>query len=246
MFSYLLNDSKVDYKRAPLLFLWNMTMQNLPYEIVNTADSTEFTVIWMHGLGADGHDFVSVIPELRLPTSLGIKFIFPHAPVRPVTLNNGVEMRAWYDLLSLDRSKTANEEDILTTVTWINQMINDEIESGTPSDKILLAGFSQGGVIALHTGLRYPKRLAGIMALSTYIPFKENILSQANEKQKSIPIFAAHGKFDPVIPFASYEDYVPSLEAKGYLVEAHDYPMEHSLCLEEINDISTWLQKILK
>ena len=221
-------------------------MQNLPAEIVKTSEQTEFTVIWMHGLGADGHDFVPVIPELKLPESLKIKFVFPHAPVRPVTLNNGMEMRAWYDLLSLDRSKTAKEDDILTTVTWINQMIDEEVKSGTPSEKILLAGFSQGGVIALHTGLRYSKKLLGIMALSTYIPFKENVFDQANEAQSGVPIFAAHGKFDPVIPFMSYEDYVPSLEAKGYNVEAHDYPMEHSLCLEEINDISTWLQKSLK
>jgi len=220
-------------------------MQNLPAEIVRTAEHTEFTVIWMHGLGADGHDFVPVIPELKLPASLAIRFVFPHAPVRPVTLNNGMEMRAWYDLLSLDRSKTANEDDILTTVTWVNQMIDAEIESGTPSEKILLAGFSQGGVIALHTGLRYPKRLAGIMALSTYMPFKENVIAQANDEQKGLPIFAAHGEHDPVIPFASYQDYVPSLETNGYEVDTHAYPMEHSLCLEEINDISTWLQKIL-
>ncbi len=221
-------------------------MQDLPVEVVKTSEQTEFTVIWMHGLGADGNDFVPVIPELKLPASLKVKFVFPHAPIRPVTLNNGMEMRAWYDLLSLDRSKTAKEDDILTTVTWINQMIDKEIESGTPSDKILLAGFSQGGVIALHTGLRYPKKLAGIMALSTYIPFTENTLAQASEAQQGIAIFAAHGVHDPVIPFASYQDYVPALKGQGYNVEAHDYPMEHSLCLEEINDISAWLQTVLK
>jgi len=221
------------------------TMQNLPAEIVRTAEHTEFTVIWMHGLGADGHDFVPVIPELKLPASLAIKFVFPHAPVRPVTLNNGMEMRAWYDLLSLDRSKTAKEDDILTSVTWINQMIDEEVESGTPSDKILLAGFSQGGVIALHTGLRYPEKLAGIMALSTYMPFKENVIDQASDSQKGMPIFAAHGEYDPVIPLANYQDYVPALESGGYKVESHTYPMEHSLCLEEIKDISAWLQKLL-
>jgi len=220
-------------------------MQTLPVEIVKTAEQTKFTVIWMHGLGADGNDFVPVIPELKLPENLKIKFVFPHAPVRPVTLNNGMEMRAWYDLLSLDRSKTANEDDVLTTVSWINHMIDEEIESGTSSEKILLAGFSQGGVIALHTGLRYPKKLAGIMALSTYMPFKENVIAQANDTQKQIQIFAAHGQFDPVIPFASYQDYIPTLETNGYEVEAHSYPMEHSLCLEEINDISAWLQKVL-
>lgn len=221
-------------------------MQKLSTEIVKTSKETEFTVIWMHGLGANGHDFVPVIPELKLPATLKIKFVFPHAPSRPVTLNNGMEMPAWYDLLSLDRSKNANENDILTTVSWINRMIDEEIESGTASDKILLAGFSQGGVIALHTGLRYTKKLAGIMALSTYAPFKDNLIVQATEAQKSLPIFAAHGQHDPVIPFASYEDYIPVLEAQGYKVEAHAYPMEHSLCLEEINDISAWLQKTLK
>ena len=220
-------------------------MQNLPSEIVKTSEQTEYTVIWMHGLGADGNDFVPVIPELKLPASLKVKFVFPHAPVRPVTLNNGMEMRAWYDLLSLDRAKTANEDDILTTVTWINQMIDTEIESGTPSKKILLAGFSQGGVIALHTGLRYPKKLAGIMALSTYMPFKENVIAQASDTQKGMPIFAAHGEYDPVIPLASYQDYVPTLENNGYKVESHTYPMEHSLSLEEINHISAWLQKTL-
>jgi len=220
-------------------------MQNLPAEIVKTSEQTEFTVIWMHGLGADGHDFVPVIPELKLPEALKVKFVFPHAPIRPVTLNNGMEMRAWYDLLSLDKSKTAKEEDILKTVTWINQMIDEEIKSGTPSEKILLAGFSQGGVIALHTGLRYPQKLAGIMALSTYIPFKENVFSQASDAQEGMPIFAAHGEYDPVIPFASWQNYVPALQSNGYNVEAHGYPMEHSLCLEEINDVSTWLQNTL-
>ncbi len=220
-------------------------MEKLPAEIVKTAEETEFTVIWMHGLGADGNDFVPVIPELRLPVSLKVKFIFPHAPSRPVTLNNGMSMPAWYDLLSLDRSNNVKEDDILTTVTWINKFIDDEIESGTPSEKILLAGFSQGGVIAFHTGLRYPKKLGGIMALSTYIPFADNLLGSMEAAQKGISIFAAHGQHDPVIPFASWQDYVPQLEAKGFPVDAHSYQMEHSVNMEEINDISTWLQKTL-
>jgi phospholipase/carboxylesterase len=219
-------------------------MTNLPAEIIITSDKPEFSVIWLHGLGADGHDFVSIIPELKLPPSLGIKFIFPHAPVRPVTLNGGTQMRAWYDLLSLDGNKTANEDDILSTVEWINQLIETEIESGVSPDKILLAGFSQGGVIALHTGLRYPKKLAGIMLLSTYIPFDANLLQ--HKSQSGLAVFAAHGQYDPVIPFASWQAYVPKLEASGYKVEAHAYPMEHSLCLEEINDISKWLQNTLR
>ena len=214
-------------------------------EIVKTADITKYTVIWMHGLGADGHDFVPVIPELKLPTSLGIKFIFPHAPIRPVTLNNGMEMRAWYDLLSLDRSKTAKEDDILTSVSWINKLIDDEIELGTPSKNILLAGFSQGGVIALHAGLRYPERLGGILALSTYLPFVENLIAESSVNQKKLPIFAAHGEHDPVILFSFWQEYVAALELEKYQIESKAYSMEHSLCLEEINHISAWLQKYL-
>ncbi len=220
-------------------------MEKLPSEIVKTAEDTEFTVIWMHGLGADGNDFVPVIPELRLPATLKVKFIFPHAPSRPVTLNNGMSMPAWYDLLSLDRSNNAKEDDILTTVSWINKFIDDEVANGTPSEKILLAGFSQGGVIAFHTGLRYPKKLAGIMALSTYIPFADSLLGSMEGVQKGISIFAAHGQQDPVIPFASWQEYVPQLEAKGFAVESHSYPMQHSVNMEEINDISAWLQKTL-
>ncbi len=215
----------------------------LPFETVKTAEKTEYTIIWLHGLGADGNDFVPLVPELRLPKSLAVKFIFPHAPVRPVTVNNGFEMRAWFDMLSMERQNNSKEDDILTTVGWINQFIDQEIESGTPSTKILLAGFSQGGVIALHAGIRYPKKLAGIMALSTYIPFDQNLLEQADASQQGLPIFAAHGQHDPVIPLIAWQDYVPKLKAQGFEVEAHSYAMEHSLCAEEISDISTWLQK---
>lgn len=217
----------------------------LPFEIVKTAEKTEYTIIWLHGLGADGNDFVPLVPELGLPESLAIKFIFPHAPVRPVTINNGFEIRAWFDMLSMDRQNNSKEEDILITVSWINQFIDQEIKNGVSSKKILLAGFSQGGVIALQAGLRYPKKLAGIMALSTYIPFDKELLQQTNPAQKGLPIFAAHGAHDPVIPVESWQDYVPKLEAQDFNVEAHSYPMEHSLCAEEIRDISAWLQKVL-
>ncbi|MEE9310582.1 MAG: alpha/beta fold hydrolase [Cocleimonas sp.] len=218
----------------------------LPFETVKTAEKTEYTIIWLHGLGADGNDFVPLVPELRLPESLAIKFIFPHAPVRPITLNNGHEMRAWFDMFSLDRSNNTDENDLLTTVGWINQFIDQEIEKGTPSTKIILAGFSQGGVIAFHAGLRYPKKLAGVMALSTYMPFDENLFAQTTNEQKGLPIFAAHGIHDPVIPIASWEDYAPKLKAQKFDVDAHSYPMEHSLCAEEVRDISVWLQKVLQ
>ena len=219
-------------------------MSLLPFETVLTASKPEYTVIWLHGLGADGHDFVSLVPELQLPDKLKIKFIFPHAPVRAVTLNNGMQMRAWYDLLSLDRGKTADEADILKTVSQISELIDQEIKSGTAANKIILAGFSQGGVIALHSGLRYPKRLAGIMALSTYLPFEENTFKQMNSAQKGLDIFAAHGTHDLVIPILSWQDYVPKLKAQGFALDAHEYPMEHSLCLEEIKAISNWIQKV--
>jgi len=217
----------------------------LPFESVKTAERTEYTIIWLHGLGADGNDFVPLVPELRLPESLAIKFIFPHAPVRPITINNGYEMRAWFDMFSLDKSNNTDESDLLTTVGWINQFIDQEIESGVPSTKILLAGFSQGGVIALHAGLRYPSKLAGVMALSTYMPFDDNLFKQTSPEQKGLPIFAAHGMRDPVIPVASWQDYVPKLEAQGFDVEAHSYDMEHSLCAQEIQDVSKWLQRVL-
>ena len=221
-------------------------MKLLPSEIVTTAEKTEFSVIWLHGLGADGNDFVPIIPELHLPANLGVKFIFPHAPVRPIALNNGYEMRAWFDMTSLDRANNTNEDDILTTVSWINAFIEKEIEDGIPAEKILLAGFSQGGVIALQAGLRFPKKLAGIMALSTYLPFAENLLKNASDQQKGISIFTAHGVNDPVIPFASLKDYSSKLTEHGYAVETHSYPMEHSVSAEEIKDVSNWLQKVLK
>lgn len=217
----------------------------LDSEIIETSTSITKTVIWMHGLGADGHDFVPLIPELQLPKAMGIRFIFPHAPVRPVTLNNGYEMRAWYDLLSLERGKTANKEDVLTTVGWITELINDEIAKGIAAENILLAGFSQGGVIALQAGLRYPKPLAGIMALSTYLPFAETILAEGRNTSSTPPIFAAHGINDPVIPFLSWQTYVPQLEQAGFSVESHAYSMEHSLCAEEIVDLGKWLRKVM-
>lgn len=221
-------------------------MAMLPVEIVKTAEKTDFTVIWLHGLGADGNDFLSIVPELKLPKSLGVKFVFPHAPVRPITLNNGAEMRAWFDMFSLDRKNNTTEDDILTSVDWINQLIDSEIENGTPAEKILLAGFSQGGVIAIQTGLRYSKKLAGIMMLSTYIPFDENLFKTSNENQKGIAIFAAHGEQDPIIPLQSWQEYVPKLKSLGFDVDAYAYQMEHSVSLEEIADISEWLKKVLK
>jgi len=221
-------------------------MSTLPTEVINTGKQPDSAVIWLHGLGADGHDFVPIVNELNLPATYQIRFVFPHAPVRPVTLNNGHEMRAWFDMFSLDRADNAKEEDILTSVSWIQALIDQEVANGIQPERIVLAGFSQGGVVALHTGLRYPQRLAGIMALSTYLPYASHLLKQFNPEQTGLPIFAAHGKFDPVIPIQSWEHYVPLLKEHGFMVEAHQYPMEHSVSVEEISDISHWLQQVLK
>ncbi len=217
----------------------------LPFETVSTANKTEYSVIWLHGLGADGNDFVPIVPELKLPASLAVKFIFPHAPVRPITLNNGYQMRAWFDMFSLDEADNAKEEDILTSVGWIHQLLDKEVESGVPAKNIILAGFSQGGVIAIQAGLRYTEKLAGIMMLSTYIPFQQNLFKVITAKHKNLPVFAAHGINDPVIPVKSWQNYVPALKAQELDVEAHSYPMEHSVCQQEIADISAWLQRVL-
>ena len=220
-------------------------MMKLDSKIIETSKQISKTVIWMHGLGADGNDFVPLVPELKLPKELGIRFIFPHAPIRPVTVNNGYEMRAWYDLLSLERGKTANEVDVLTTVDWIIKLIDSEVAKGIAAENILLVGFSQGGVIALQTGLRYPKQLAGIVALSTYLPFAESTLKQTTARQQKVPIFAAHGINDPVIPFLSWQTYVPELKQAGFRVDAYSYRMEHTLCAEEITDLGNWLKTVL-
>ena len=218
---------------------------NLKRETLELGNNIQHAVIWMHGLGADGHDFVPIVPELGLSQNVGVRFVFPDAPTRPVTLNSGMVMPAWYDILSLDRSSNAKLDDILVTVGWINVLIEEQIELGIDAKNIILAGFSQGGVIALHTALRYPKQLGGILALSTYFPFADDTLSELPEGYELTPVFAAHGLHDPVIPVASWQDYVPKLEAKGFPVVAKSYAMEHSVHPQEIADMGNWLKDVL-
>ena len=215
---------------------------NLKRETLELGKDIQHAVIWMHGLGADGHDFVPIVPELGLGQDSGVRFIFPHAPKRPVTLNQGYVMPAWYDILSLDRSSNVKLDDILVTVGWINTLIEEQLELGIAAENIILAGFSQGGVIALHTALRYPKRLGGIMALSTYFPFADDTLASMPKGYELTPIFAAHGLHDPVIPVASWQDYVPKLESQGFPVEAKSYVMEHSVHPQEIADMGAWFK----
>ncbi|MFP6806595.1 MAG: carboxylesterase [Pseudomonadales bacterium] len=201
------------------------------------------SIIWLHGLGADGHDFEPIVPELNLPPTLPVRFIFPHAPVRPITINNGDEMRAWYDFIP--HSETAGSEDMAESSEQIKQFIYREIERGIAPSRILLAGFSQGGVIALHTGLRFEERLAGILALSTYLHDYTATENERTDANLAIPIMMAHGTQDPMIPIMRAATSRENLIRLGYDVRWFDYPMGHQVCLEEIGEVSNFFQEIL-
>jgi len=207
--------------------------------IATGAGEPQGSVIWLHGLGADGHDFEPIVPELRLPENLGLRFVFPHAPVRPVTLNGGMSMRAWFDILTLDRGGPQDEAGIRASAAMLDHLIARERERGVPANKIVVAGFSQGGAIALHAGLRSAEKLAGVMALSTYLPLRGSFQDEVTTSD--LPIFMAHGVLDPVLPMMLGRDSADLLIANGFNVEWHDYPMAHSVCAEEINDIRIWL-----
>lgn len=203
------------------------------------------SVIWLHGLGADGHDFEPVVRELRLPESLPLRFVFPHAPIRPVTINGGASMRAWYDIVSLDRDGPQDEQGIRDSAAMLVDLVEREHSRGIPFQHIAVAGFSQGGAIALHMGLRYPQRLAGIVALSTWLPLTETVKREVAENPDSqprdVPILVAHGSYDPMLPIGLGHHSCDVLRELGYTVEWHEYPMPHSVCAEEIDDIREWL-----
>ncbi len=204
-----------------------------------------YSIIWLHGLGADGHDFEPIVPELDFKNKSKTRFIFPHAPSMPVTINNGMVMPAWYDIVAPRIDAEQDEKGIRHSATQISQLIDAEIERGIESKNILLAGFSQGGAIVLHTGLRYPKPLAGIMALSTYLPLDTTVSTEATKENKNIPMFYAHGTQDPIIPIALAETSKMFMEKLGYKIDWHSYPMEHTVIPQEIDDISHWLDKTL-
>ena len=206
-----------------------------------------YSVIWLHGLGADGHDFESIVPSLNLPATSNIHFIFPNAPVQPVTINNGMKMRSWYDIMVIvpDAHKV-NIDDIYRSSEMVNQLIEQEISKGIAADHIVLAGFSQGGVIALHAGLRYPQKLSGIMALSTYLPTIDRLSTEGSSAGKTTPILMAHGILDPIVAIEAGKHIFEQLSAAGYNIEWHDYLMEHSVCPEEVNQISIFLNLVLR
>lgn len=219
-------------------------MADLPIEI-QTSDSPNAAVIWLHGLGADGNDFAPIIPELGLPGSLGIRFIFPHAPFRPVTCNGGYVMRAWYDIYSLEDLDREDRDGLVEAQQILESFIHQEIERGIDPQRIILMGFSQGGAVVLHTGLRFSQRLGGIGALSTYLPLADLVSVEKHSANADVPIFMAHGQYDPVVRYALGDKSCQAIQQHGYDVSWHSYPMEHSVCMEEIHDISEWLARLL-
>ena len=211
---------------------------------LNPSQPAVGSVIWLHGLGADGNDFLSIAPELHLPDSLPLRFIFPHAPMQPVTINNGYVMRAWFDIYSPQLDQRIDEKGIQASIKRLEQYIEQEEQAGIPSDKIILAGFSQGSVIALCTGLCFPKKLAGVIALSGLLPHPERVISVASPTNQTLPLFIGHGTMDTIVPFAFGEAMQTALKQHGYPVTWHHYPMPHSVCTDEINDIATWIKNI--
>jgi phospholipase/carboxylesterase len=199
------------------------------------------TIIWMHGLGADGWDFVPIVRELPLPAGLALRFVFPHAPERAVTINNGNRMRAWYDISQSDLARVPDEKGIRESQAQVEELVARERGRGIDAGRIVLAGFSQGGAIALQAGLRHKERLGAIVALSTYLPLEESLDREACAANKPTPIFMAHGTQDPVIPIQLAERSQEALRMRGYAVEWHKYPMPHSVSAEEVQDLASFL-----
>ena len=211
---------------------------------IESAPSPDAAVIWLHGLGADGHDFEPVVPELRLPPRLRVRFVFPHAPVRPVTINMGMPMRAWYDILQMGGGQE-DEAGLRASQALLQALIEREKRRGVDPRRIVLAGFSQGGAIMLQTGLRYAERLAGILALSTYLPLAGKLAAERSAANRDLPVFMAHGTHDPMIGIPRARESRAALEILGYPVQWQEYAMAHSVCGEEIADIAAWLLRLL-
>jgi phospholipase/carboxylesterase len=209
---------------------------------VITGESPIGSVIWLHGLGADGHDFEPIVPELHLPAELPLRFVFPHAPVRPVTINGGMSMRAWYDIMSLDAEGRADAAGVHASTALLEDLIAREKERGIPEGKIVIAGFSMGGAVAINAALHTKEKLAGMMALSTYLPLPGEIEGSAGSRD--LPVFMAHGSFDPMLPMQWGQQSAERLKGAGFSIEWHDYPMAHAVCPEEIRDIAAWLAGI--
>jgi phospholipase/carboxylesterase len=213
---------------------------------VETGPDPSYTIIWMHGLGADGHDFEPLVPELVTAGLPALRFVFPHAPVRPVTINNGYAMRAWYDIVGIDRRSAEDFAGIGASAGAIAELIRNENGRGVPTARIVLAGFSQGGAIALHVATRHREALAGVIALSCYLPLARELASERQPANLSAPIFMAHGLQDPVVPYALGDESRQLLTSAGYAVEWHSYPMPHTVCDAEVGDLRRWLTARLR
>jgi phospholipase/carboxylesterase len=207
---------------------------------IETAPAPDAAVIWLHGLGADGHDFEPLVPELRLPARLRLRFVFPHAPVRPVTINMGMPMRAWYDILQMGGGRE-DAAGIRASQGLLEALVARERGRGIAATRIILAGFSQGGAVVLHTGLRHAERLAGVLALSTYLPLAATVAAERSAANRDLPVFMAHGSQDPMIDIARARESRAFLEELGYAVRWREYAMPHSVCAEEVGDIAGWL-----
>jgi phospholipase/carboxylesterase len=211
---------------------------------VETGPVPVFSIIWMHGLGADGHDFEPLVPELLDADMPALRFVFPHAPVRPVTINNGYKMRAWYDIIGIDRRSAEDFDGVQASADAIGALIRAENARGISTNRIALAGFSQGGAMALHIATRLDVKLAGVIALSCYLPLARQFATERGTANLATPFFMAHGMQDPVVPFALGDESRRILDGTGYKVEWHQYPMPHALCAEEVVDLRAFLKKI--
>lgn len=213
---------------------------------ISSGQNPSAAVIWLHGLGADGHDFEPIVPQLAWPGAPDIRYVFPHAPVRPVTINGGMAMRAWYDILTLTSERGHDREGVVDSVNQVAGLLQREIANGIPPERIIIAGFSQGGAVALQLALRYPRSLAGVVALSSYMLFADRIESQRSEANARLAAFVAHGTVDPVVPIAMGESAAKQLESMGHPVEWHTYPMAHAVCPEEIQHLRDWMRTRLE
>jgi phospholipase/carboxylesterase len=213
----------------------------LPAVEVETRPAPTHAIVWLHGLGADGNDFAPLVPELVAPAWPALRFVFPHAPVRPVTINGGMRMRAWYDILGMELARREDAAGVRDSVAEVEALIAREGERGIPAERVLLAGFSQGGAITFAAGLAHAQRLAGLIVLSSYLPLAEATLAGRHAANAATPIFQAHGAFDPVVPQALGQLGRDRLRQAGYAVDWHSYPMAHQVCAEEIADLRTWI-----
>jgi len=210
---------------------------------IETADSPQWSVLWLHGLGADGHDFAPIVPELVQPHWPALRFVFPHAPVRPITINNGARMRGWYDIASFDFADRADRQGVLESVAQVETLIEREAARGIGPERLLLAGFSQGGAVTLAAGLRRQVPLAGLIGLSTYLPDLAHAADHLVAGAQRQPVFMAHGGSDPVIPLVHAKQSTEQLQQLGFAVEWHQYPMAHQVCAEEIADLAAWMDR---